>query len=89
MVPAKKINFSIFLNFGFYQFAPFTPIDFVHLEISPFLTKRILLAMCLVCLIPLPFLAMHIADLLKINILKCAKAIPAVHAALYSLFALD
>ena len=68
-----------------------------------FLTKLILLAMCLVCLVSLPFLAMHIADLLSktikgasfgtifgssfknswTKILKCAKAIPAVHAALY------
>ena len=76
----------------------------------PFLTKFILLAMCLVCLVSLPLLAMHIADLLFktmkgdssvtmsrsffkknswIIILKCDKAIPAVHAALYSLSALD
>ena len=35
------------------------------LNFSPFLTKCILLAMCLVCLVSLPFLAMHIADLLS------------------------
>ena len=65
--------------------------------------------MSLVCLLSLPFLAMHIAGLpsktikgasygtmsgslfnnARINILKCAKAIPAVHAALYSLSELD
>ena len=64
--------------------------------------------MCLVCLVFLPLLAIHIADLLSkttrgsysgtisgslfkkswINILKCAKAIPAVHASFYSLSAL-
>ena len=58
--------------------------------------------MCLVCLVYLPFLAMHIADLLSkttkgassgtmsvylfnnslINIMKCAKAIPILHATL-------
>ena len=32
---------------------------------SPFLTKCILLAMCLVCLVSLPFLAMHMADFLS------------------------
>ena len=79
------------------------------LHFSPFLTKCILLAICLVCFVSLPFLAMHMADLLSktikgasfgtmygsslnnswTNILKYAKAIPAVHAALYSLSALD
>ena len=64
--------------------------------------------MCLVCLVSLPFLAMHMADLLSktikgysfgtmsgsslnnslTNILQCAKAIPEVHAELYSLSAL-
>ena len=76
---------------------------------SLFLTKCIILEMCLVFLVSLPFLAMHIADLLSktikgaysvtmsgslfnnswTNILKCSKLIPAVHAALYSLSALD
>ena len=79
------------------------------LNFSPFLKKCIILAICLVCLVSLPFLAMHMADFLsKTNkgaslgtmsgssfnnlltyILKCAKAIPAVHATLYSLSALD
>ena len=35
------------------------------LHFYPFLTKCILLEMCLVCLVSLPFLAMHIADLLS------------------------
>ena len=35
------------------------------LNFYPFLTKFILLAMCLVCLLSLPFLSMHIADLLS------------------------
>ena len=35
------------------------------LHFSPFLTKCILLAMCLVCLIYLPLLAIHIEDLLS------------------------
>ena len=37
---------------------------FCILHFSPFLTKFILLAMCLVCLVSLPLLAMYIADLL-------------------------
>ena len=68
-----------------------------------------LLAICMLCLVSLPVLAMHIEDLpsktikgasygnmsgsyfsnSRINILKCAKAIPAMHAALYSLSPLD
>ena len=75
---------------------------FCILHFSQFLTKCIFLAMCLVCLVYLPFLAMHIADLPSetikgacfgtmsgslfnnswTNILKWAKSIPAVHAAL-------
>ena len=35
------------------------------LHFSPFLTKYILLAMCTVCLVSLPLLAMHIADLIS------------------------
>ena len=35
------------------------------LHFSPFLTKCILLAICMVCFVSLPFLAMHIADLLS------------------------
>ena len=72
------------------------------LHFYPFLTKLILLEICLVCLVSLPLLVIHISDLLSktiigassgtmsvylfnhslINILKCAKAIPAVHTAL-------
>ena len=78
------------------------------LHFSPLLTKCILLEMCLECLVSLPFLAMHMADLLSktikgvyfgtmygssfnnswTNILKCDKAIPSVHSALYSLYTL-
>ena len=35
------------------------------LHFSPFLTKFILLEMCMVCLVYLPFLAIHIADILS------------------------
>ena len=79
------------------------------LHFYPFVTKWILLAMCLVCLVSLPFLSMHISDLLSktikgasfrtisgysfnnswTNIMKCAKVIPVVRAALYSLSTLD
>ena len=72
------------------------------LQFSIFLTKCILLVMCLVWLVSLPLLAIQTADLLSniirgdssgtisvylfynswINTLKCAKDIPAVHAAL-------
>ena len=70
------------------------------LHFSPFLKEIVLLAKCLVWLVSLPFLAIHIVDLLSktirgassgtmsgyllkfswFNILKYAKAIPAVHA---------
>ena len=32
MVPAKKINFGIFLNFRFYQFAPYRNLPLFKLE---------------------------------------------------------
>ena len=76
---------------------------------SPFLTKCIILAICLMSLVSLPILAIHTAEFLTniirgassgnlsgllfrnswINNLKCDIAIPAVHAALYSLSSLD
>ena len=46
---------------------------FCILHFSPFLTKCILLAMCLVCLVSLPILAMHISYLLS-NIIKGASS---------------
>ena len=82
---------------------------FCILHFYSFLTEFILLAMCMVCLVSLPFLAIQVADLLYktikgasygtiygllcssswINILKCDKAIPEVHAVLYLLSAMD
>ena len=44
---------------------------FFILQFSPFLTKCTLLAMCLVCLAYLPFLAIHTEDLLS-NIIRGA-----------------
>ena len=78
-------------------------------QFYPFLTKCTLLAICLVCLVSLPFLSIQTADLLSnivrgasygttyeslfknswIYILKCAKVIPEVHAALYQISAPD
>ena len=72
-------------------------------------TKCILLEICLVCMVSLPFLNIHadtyypiqseeiplelyldpFFNISWIKIIKCDKAIPAVHAALYSLSALD
>ena len=74
----------------------------------PFITICILLTMCMVFLVSLPYLAMQISDFLSnitiggsygtksgslfenlfIIILKCARTIPAVHDALYSLSAI-
>ena len=48
-----------------------TPVNPVHL--SPFLTKFILLEMFLVCLVSLPFLAIHTSDLLS-NIIRGASS---------------
>ena len=79
------------------------------LHFSPFLAKLVILEICLVCLVSLPFLSIHTADLpsnltrgassaniygflfknLLINILKCDKAIPAVHDALEFLKLID
>ena len=76
---------------------------------SPFHTKCIPLEICLVCLVYLPLISMHRADLpfnimrcscygttygsmfnnSILGILKCSRSITVVHAALYSLLALD
>ena len=86
-----------------------TPVNPVHIVLFPFLTKWILLAIWLLCLASLPFLSIHITDLLS-NIIRGAssvtifvslfrnswlfipkydKDIPAVHAALYSIYEFD
>ena len=42
----------------------YADLNYAPVHVSSFLTKFILLEMCLVCLVSLPFLAMHIEDLL-------------------------
>ena len=48
------------------------------LHFSPFLTKCIILAMCLMCLVSLPFLAINRADLLS-NIIRGASSCSKIH----------
>ena len=105
----SKLIFPEIPGFNLCQLQTYlTPHCLVKISLFTISYKLVLMEMCLVCLMSLPFLNTQIADLLSnittgacygitaislfnnslFIILKFARAIPAVHDALYSLSAL-